>query len=211
MWRKFQVKIETTAPLLGTQPTEESLRKAYLQTEEDEEVLPAERPKTSFYSHNNELVLMNYQMKGWFKDAFSELPHLVGIKGRTKEWASGRVIKSRIDKWLFVRPRFISMGRTAPDGSVTVQNGQKPDGSLIRPLRAETRQGQRVTPVESDKLDPPITLSFVVKVLENSPITLEKLEKALPYGEEYGLLQWRSAGWGTFKVIELIELKEAKA
>ena len=206
MWREFSVAVETTAPLLGTQPTEESLRKAYLRTEEDEEVLASERPKTSFYTHNGELVLMNYQLKGWFKDAFGELPHLVGIKGKVREWASARVVKSRLDKWLFVRPRFISMGKTAPDGSVTLTVLVGPDGSLIRPLRAQTMQGERITPVESDKVDSPIRLSFVVKVLKFSPITLDKLQAVLPYGEEYGLLQWRSGGWGTFKVIEVKEL-----
>lgn len=197
MWQNYRVEIEYITELLGTQP--QGGAREFLEVREDEAIYEGEevqsRPKTTFYTHDGFLCLMDYQVKGWLKDAFAELPWLLGISGRKSEWASSRVIKGRIDKWLFVSPRHISFGKA------------QPDGQLPRILTAVGPRGPRVTPVESDYVAAGTRAAFCVEVLKRCPITIDMLKTALKYGEKYGMLQWRNAGHGCFKVISLVEEK----
>ncbi|MCL0088744.1 hypothetical protein M1O54_00015 [Dehalococcoidia bacterium] len=203
MYRRYQVELETITELLGTQPVQE-IRQEHLPTREDEEVFEGageekERP-TTFYVHDGKICLMDYQVKGWFKEAFGEFPQFTGIKGRTKEWASATTVKGRIDKWLFISPRYIPFVRGGRE--IT-----KPESVLSRIVRGMGVGGvPRVVPVNSDSLDPGVRIAFQIKIRENCPIDMEALKGVLPYGEEFGLLGWRSAGFGSFKVISIQEV-----
>ena len=89
------------------------------------------------------------------------------------------------------------------------------DGMLERPLRAETAQGPRVALARSEKIDEGWELEFTIRVVENAgtaksaPIDLDVIKELLSYGELKGLLQWRNAGFGSFKY-EVLEESVSK-
>lgn len=67
-----------------------------------------------------------------------------------------------------------------------------------RSLRAMTPQGPRVTLAKSEEVPAGAKLSFQLKVMKNSPLTLPIIERIFDYGELKGLGQWRNSGKGVF-------------
>ena len=65
----------------------------------------------------------------------------------------------------------------------------------VRPLRAETMQGPRVSIAKSEVVKAGATLKFTVVVMEGSPLTEEILSDLFSVGEYgEGLGQWRGSG-----------------
>jgi len=81
-----------------------------------------------------------------------------------------------------------------------------------RPLRAYTPKGYITTITASEKLEPSVLIEFKMVVWgakELNPFDKEFLEKMLRVGgEQVGLLQWRNAGYGRFKLQTLELIKE---
>lgn len=125
------------------------------------------------------LILWDYQIKGFFKDACAMLARSPGTHSNKL-----KAFRKVIDGLVFVNPRAI------------VLNSPGPIGDCQRPLRAETAQGPRVALANSESLPAGTTCEFEVELLDDGH---EKLvEEWLNYGRLRGLGQWRNSGKGRF-------------
>lgn len=183
--------------LLGSQPSSETVRTNYILAKHPEvdasgEIVPSGEesggPTVFYRNENDDLVLMDYQVKGFFKSAMATLKADLNI---------GMAAKKN-DQFLFVAPRCIPVLK---DGRPI----QEEDGILERPLRALTMQGERVSLASSELIDAPWTVEFSVTIIQNSgtakssALTFDSVEAALDYGRFSGLGQWRNGGHGRFE------------
>lgn len=137
-----------------------------------------EKGTTGFHrTADGKPAIFNYVVKGFLKEAASSLAR---VSGTVKIPAFRKVI----DGLVFVSPRLI------------VIETDEPVGTLERPLRAQTAQGERVALANSETVAAGATATFTLTLLD------AKLEDAvrawLDYGEWKGMGQWRNAGHGTF-------------
>jgi len=206
LYKRYRVEIELIERILGSQPTNPKARR-FLELREDEEVpTSTEVFKMTFFRKDGRPVLMDYEIKGYLKEAASILPQFLGIPGRRREVPSPTFVKGQLDRWLFVSPRHVPF--IGPDGRIK----EDVDGSIIHFLRAMTRQGPRVTPLESDFIEAGARLAFTISVIEHCPISEEALRAWLAYAEEgMGLLVWRTAGYGRFRVIGFAPVQREQA
>lgn len=191
-------RIIGTTPILGTQPCSTALRTEYVASKaptpelaEEEAALGPnieEKGLTIFTRDAQEQIcLMAYQIKGFFKSALMALKSQTGIAAP----------KSKVDTLLFVGPRYIPIKR---DGATIHEE----DSVNERPLRAQTAQGERVSLVGSEQLDTPweieieITLFPSGETKKSQALSWEAVETALDYGAFHGLGQWRNADYGQF-------------
>jgi hypothetical protein len=192
MWNNYELCFQFTQPVLGTIPKDRNVFENFLidkgktamdktRAAEDVDRVPEEvesRGWTGFYEEDGHPVLMDYQFKGFLKNAGNVLKDSLKIKN----------LRSHIETSVFVNPRYIVLA-------------EKPDDVLERPLRALTAQGPRVSLMRSDLINPGRLYSFELKVLEAGKVTEEALRAILSYGELSGLLQWRNGGYGRFRVV----------
>jgi hypothetical protein len=216
MWIHYELKFELLEPMLGTLTKDKNVFETFIMSQaktdmektraaEDLDRVPEEteaRGWTGFYEDDEgHPILMDYQFKGFLKTAANVLKGVVGTKTvkvkNPKEGESPTKIekgiaglKSHVSNTVFVFPRYIQLA-------------EKPDGVLERPLRAETARGPRVTVTRSDIINPGREYTLEIRVLEDSVVKEQVLRDILSYGELSGLLQWRNAGYGRFKVISL--------
>jgi hypothetical protein len=216
VWTHYEVTFELVEPILGTLTKNRNVFETFIMTQaktdmektraaEDADRVPEEteaRGWTGFYEdEEGHPILMAYQFKGFLKTAGNILKDVVGTKTvkvknpkegesptRTEKGIAN--LKSHIESTVFVFPKYIQLA-------------EKPDDVLERPLRAQTAQGPRVTVTRSDLINPGRQYMFELQVLETSKVTEKVLRDILSYGELSGLLQWRNAGYGRFKVISL--------
>lgn len=151
---------------------------------------------TGFYRdrETGNVILKGYQIKGFLKEAAKALKDQIGLTAYV----------SKIDNLVFIEENNIPVMR---DGE-WVKN---PDGFLERPLRGETAQGPRVSLAKSEVVEEGWYLDITVKVVENKKtaksveMSMDIVEQLLEYGALKGLLQWRNAGYGSFKTEEITE------
>lgn len=117
---------------------------------------------------------------------------------QTKERASGTMLQSTafthsiINRHVRCEDEFIVFDRDIE---------KSPEGKVLyaqRSLRAKTMQGDRVALARSEVVPRGAKLSFVLKVMDGSPLKVEHLNEIFGYGEMVGLGQWRSSGKGSF-------------
>jgi len=184
--RTRKYRITFTEPLLGTVPKDPKIFTRFVSAkvhgEEDEEVvneelgmLPEGVGETGFYTNERGIILKDYHVKGYFKEAGNTMREILRIPA----------LRSKIDNFVFVEPRDIYL---AP----------KPDGRLERPLRAQTMQGPRVTLVSSDYVKAGTSIEFTVTILPHKQLNFDVIERLLDYGRYNGLGQWRNGGFGRF-------------
>lgn len=193
MWNKYNLTFEFTEPVLGTIPKDRNVFENFVMDQAKTEVekgkaaedaarVPEEvesRGWTGFYENDlGHPILMDYQFKGFLKNAANILKESLGIKN----------FRSHVETSVFVSPRWIELA-------------DKPDGVLERPLRAMTMQGPRVSLMRSDMINPGRQYELEISILEKSKANEEAVRALLSYGELSGLLQWRNGGYGRFKVI----------
>lgn len=193
MWNHYSLQFELIEPILGTIPKDRNVFENFIMDQaktqmekekaaEDVDRVPEEteaRGWTGFYEdENGHPLLMDYQFKGFLKNAGNILKDSLKIKN----------LRSHINDTVFVNPRSIILA-------------DKPDDVLERPLRAMTMQGPRVSLVRSDLILPGRTYELEIQALEGGKVTDEALRDILAYGELCGLLQWRNGGYGRFKVV----------
>lgn len=182
--------------ILGSQPSSETIRTNFLLAKHPEvdasgEIVPAETEEngqTVFYrDENDNLVLLDYQVKGYFKAAMTALKADLGIGMPAK----------KNDQFLFVEPRCIPLMRNGK----TIQDE---DEILERPLRGQTMQGERISLASSEMVSTPWQIDVAITVLKNiataksAALTFDAVEKALDYGRFSGIGQWRNGGYGRF-------------
>lgn len=160
-----------------------------------ENVIDAEDKVTGFYRDavNGNIILKGYQIKGFLKEAAKALKDQLGLASCV----------SKIDNFVFIAEDCIPVMR---DGEWVEQ----PDGFLERPLRGETPQGPRVSLAKSEQVCGDWYVDITVKVIENKKtaksiaLDMGVVEELLSYGQFKGLLQWRNAGYGSFRVEEIM-------
>lgn len=204
----MKVKVTFTEEVLGSQPDPETWAK-YLgsksadaeKLQEEAAALPAEelmeKGTTTFYRFANKPALMDYQIKGFFKEACSMMSRVPD--SISKEL---KAFKKIIDGLVMVYPRFIPL-----QGEVEVKPVDDM-GQCPRPMRGQTPQGERVSLVNSETVPAGTQCEFEVKCLD--PKHEKYVREWLNYGQFKGIGQWRNSGKGRFTWEEIEEAKSAK-
>lgn len=138
-------------------------------------------------------ILWDYQIKGFFKDAFKALLESDDEDFSKKncgfsKWTSDRTV----DQLIFPGPRKIRI--ELPEG------GQL--GQCDRPLRTKDNHGvERNALASSETVPAGSTIKFTITTLKEA--LMPQILKALEYGQLRGFAQWRNSGKGrfTFEVI----------
>ncbi len=195
----MKVKVTFDEPLLGTVSGNKELAEGYIlannpngiaQDEQDGLVDvegEIEKSSTFFYRDGDkEPILMDYQVKGFFKDACEQMIHSGAF---TKDELRGPrltqyLYKKTIDKQIFVFPRLIKL------------QGWKSSGFLERPLRAETMKGERICLARSEIA--PVGTWVEIEIVTMNEGLGKYVEQWLKYGKLFGMGQWRSGGYGRF-------------
>lgn len=189
---KYHAELKFTEPLLGVVPKNPEVYAAWVAIKaaaQSDEVSPdvtEEHSWTGFPCDEEGLFLWDYQVKGYFKEAASVSPKALGKVKKDGSFWSGRMVRSWLDKCLFILPRRIYLGV------------KEPAGCIERPLRASTLQGDRIALARSDYVAADTTIEFDIVTLVDSRITEKALREWLDYGEFFGIGQFRTGGWGRF-------------
>ena len=191
-------------PILGSAPASKAIRTTWvgskaptdaLREEEAESPIDIDEKGLTIFNRDkrDQLCLMGYQIKGFFKSA------LLALKPQLKVAAP----KGKVDTLVFVEPRYVPLMR---DGVAL----REEDEILERPLRAQTMQGERVTLAASEMVLDPWSIKIEISLLpsngtaKSEALTWDAIETALDYGAYHGLGQWRNADYGRFiwKMVE---------
>lgn len=157
--------------------------KADAKAAKDPDFVADERPRqmTTFFRDEHGPLLWNYQILG----------HLKEIGNLAKEALGVTNLRHKIERSVFILPRRIYI-----EGVLTEP--------IRRPLRANTPQGQVVAIAESHAALPGARITFWIGLLPNhrGELSWDLLRALFDWGEIRGLGQWRTAGWGTYEVVE---------
>ncbi len=178
------------ADFIASKAPDDDARKQELDTAEHRE----EAGTTVFHrNENGELMIWDYQIKGFLKEAGNTLRQAnistVAEGGRKgKKWGA---IKGKIDNFVMVTPRIISLGK------------DEPDGICERPLRCETMKGPRVSVARSEVVSAGTSFECEIKTMKGGPVSEAMMREMLDYGAWKGLGQWRNSGKGRFEWAEV--------
>lgn len=189
-------------PLLGGVALDKEIFTKYIATkardfekenakEDVENVVDENEKVTGFYRdvETGNVIIKGYQIKGFMKEAAKALKDQLGLASCV----------SKIDNFVFI----------AEDNIPVMRGGEwikQPDNFLERPLRGETPQGPRVSLAKSEQICGDWYIDITVKVIENKKtaksiaLDMGVVEELLSYGQFKGLLQWRNAGYGSFRI-----------
>lgn len=200
----MRVKLTTIDEMLGSQPNDKEIHRTYIASKSpdattiEEEVAAVgvdavdEKGTTVFpRDKDGNLVVYNYQIKGFFKSACSALRKVPKTKS-----SKCKAYKKLIDLNIFVYADENDVSnRMVPinyDGEI---------GTCQRTLRAQTMQGERISLASSEMIGAGATIEFDVVCLNKDDEELVK--EWLNYGRYNGLGQWRNSGKGAFVWEEL--------
>lgn len=196
--KEIKVRLTFTEEILGTSPSDPEIYKKYVASKSEdaakieEEIAlhgvdeVVDNARTVFPKNKDgELIMWDYQIKGFFKDAIGMLRQVKGTKA-----SKLTAYKKKVDGLVFVQPRQIEF-----ENVIDI-------GDCQRPLRASTAQGERIAIAVSDTINAGATLTFTI-ILLNDDLEDVVIE-CLDYGKLRGLGQWRNSGKGTF-TYEIIE------
>lgn len=182
-------RVTFTEDLLGTAPLNKQIYADFVMSkkaEASEDELNSvperdERGTTGF--HRDEAgnpILYDYMIKGFCKDACSMLARVEGTYSK-----GCKAHKKKIDGLIFVYPRKLKLNFS---GEI---------GTLERPLRASTPQGERVALVKSEVLPAGTWFEMTLRILGDE-VDEDLLKEWLDYGQMRGIGQWRNASYGRF-------------
>lgn len=188
---KYNITLTLKEPMLGTVPKDPEIYAGYIAqhaalTDEElaEELATVEKVEekgwTGFHTLDDQPLIYDYVIKGFFKDACGMLRRVGGTQS-----AKLQAYKKVIDGLVFAFPRRIA---------IDLNGGEM--GTLERPLRTSGPQGERVALARSDTVPVGSTLTFTVTVV--GVVKRSLLCEWLDYGVLRGLGQWRNAGFGKF-------------
>jgi len=200
-----------TEPLLGTLSGNKDIAEEFINSkhpdghsEEESKAHPdeeLEKSSTIFARDGHRLMLWDYQIKGFFKEACEAMINTDTIKKEDlrKPRLTQYLYKKTIDKQIFVFPRRIYLN--LPEGEIPkfiAPGMSKDDKTCQRPLRGQTMRGERICLARSESVPPGTTLEIEVKCLNTN---LEGyIGRWLAYGALLGLGQWSSSGMGRFEL-----------
>ena len=201
---RYRLALVFTEDLLGSAPKNREVYKDFIakkatpdQTSEEVQLVEdlEERGWTGFRADDSGLLLLDYQIRGFFKEQADALRESGDLQARNAKDDGKPMggIKGKIDRHLFVAPRRIYI-RDEDSGEPLA----KPDGIVERPLRAQTMQGPRVSLVRSDMVRAGRTLNCTLATTWPEVFTEELIRQLLARGEFMGLGQWRNASHGRF-------------
>ena len=192
--KDLKIRITLTEPMLGTAPNNPEIYSEYIASKgpdaksREEEIATVgveeyEDKQITVFRRDSEgnPIIMDYLIKGFFKNACSALREVSGTKSNKLT-----SYKKKIDGLVFVTPRQIAI--TYPEG------GQM--SICQRPLRAQTAQGERVALASSEQVPAGSTLECTIRCF-NSTMAAAVIEW-LDYGQYNGLGQWHNSGMGRF-------------
>lgn len=193
----IKVKLTFTEKVLGSTAGDPEITRSYIASKAEdamkiEEEVAAigvdgveEKTMTIFPKlEDGTPFLWDYQVKGFFKSACQALN--LAVPGDKLP-----AYKKKIDLLVFVQERKIPY--VLPEG------GQI--GSLQRPLRGQTAQGERIALANSETIPEGTTVEFHVECLDDK--LMKRVRQWLDYGRYNGLGQWRNASYGRFVWEEL--------
>ena len=190
----MKVRLTLLDEVLGSQPSSPDIHEDYIASKAPTDGLTAEEVDnikaqnaedkvTVFYKQADETPAMyDYQLKGLFKDSCKMLAKAgkAGYPGG-KACAALKAYKQAIDGLLFVEPRELPFDL----------HGMKMD-FCVRPLRASTPMGERVSIAKSETVPAGSTIEFDIRLLD--PKLEDMVRECLDYGKLRGLGQWRNSG-----------------
>jgi hypothetical protein len=186
----MDIEITLLEESLGSQPTNKEIHAEFIgsrsadaaKLEEEQAALPAEelveKGMTVFFRHEGKPALMDYQIKGFFKDACGALMRVPGTESNKI-----KAYKKIIDGLIFVSPRFLPLL-----GAVI--------GNCQRPLRVSTPHGEQSCLANSETVQAGVTFKCEITCLYPRHEVL--VTEWLNYGRLKGLGQWRNSGKGRF-------------
>lgn len=191
--KKF--KLSFTERLLGMSPSSQEVYSKFIierkapnpdapEVKEELETISESDEKdqlvTIFHRDVEGCYLIDYQVKGFLKNAGNVLKDILKIKA----------LRSKIDNFVFVFPRYIWVA-------------EKPDGIFARSLRAQTAQGPRITIARSEFIEPPCPIEITIELLPHPQIKWKTIYTLLDYGSRVGIGQFRNGSFGRFTWEEL--------
>lgn len=203
LYESRRYRLTGLSPILGSQPASEAIRTQFVASkapdgdlsEEERALFESDERQTRGLSvfardpeHNDQVILLDYMVRGFFKAALAALQSQLGVKS----------YKSKVDKYLFVYPRRIPLLR---DGQPLYEE----DDEYERPLRADTPKGPRVGLQSSERIETPWSIDIELRLIANErsakskELSWDAVETALDYGALSGLGQFRNGSFGTFR------------
>ena len=205
---RYEFELTLTEPILGSLPADpeildrwvhEKARKIQLAEEKLREELAAlpegelqedlAKQKVTCFArdHGGELMVWDYVLKGFLKESGNVQKDALDIKA----------LRSKIDATVFVKPRRLHLLR---EGEPITE----PDDVYVRPLRAMTAQGPRVSLASSEMVNLPVSVVGTVDVLGTQKnggciVTEVVLRELLEYGVYHGIGQNANGGFGRFE------------
>lgn len=190
---QYKVKATFQEDLLGTVPLNKEIYTDHIATKKEDltgEALEQElstvmekldeKGKTGFHRLPDDTpVIYDYVIRGFMKDACGMMRRVQG-----SESSKLKAYKRVIDGLVFVMPRMIEINVV---GEI---------GTLERPLRAQTAQGERVALAYSEAIPAGSSIEFTLMVLDDKAVSAELIEEWFNYGSLRGLGQWRNASYG---------------
>lgn len=190
----MKIRLTMIEEMLGTASNDPDIHREYIASkapdakslEEEVAAIGADatfqKSKTVFHRQSDGLpILFDYQVKGFLKDACGMLSRVPGTKSKDlKAW------RKTIDGLVFVFPRMLPL--LLPEGSAI--------GECVRPLRAQTAQGERIALASSETVPAGTVLECEIRLLDDRHLSLVK--EWLDYGQLRGLGQWRNSSKGRF-------------
>lgn len=202
LYESRKYRLTGLSPILGSQPASEAIRTQFVASkapdsdlsEEERALFESDERQTRGLSvfardpeHNDQVILLDYMVRGFFKAALAALQSQLDVKS----------YKSKVDKYLFVHPRRIPL----------LRNGKpiyEEDDEYERPLRADTPKGPRVGLQSSERIETPWSIDIELRLIANErsakskELSWDAVETALDYGALSGLGQFRNGSFGTF-------------
>ena len=185
----YQVRLTLTEPLLGTVPMNSKVYLDYIIAKATAKGIPVnvaaelvtvedleEKGWTGFHMSEGKPLLLDYQVKGFLKEAANVLKDELKVK----------TMRSKLDDHLFIFPRHIFI------------QGTLAEEPFERPLRAMTMQGPRVSLVRSDMIEAGGIIECELRLLPHRELNEEVLHELLSYGALKGLGQFRNGSFGRF-------------
>ena len=199
MKNTMKIRITLNEEMFGTACANKDVHKEFIASksadadkmEEELAALPAsaleEKGKLVFHrTEDGKPMLFDYQIRGFLKEALGVQCELLTEEVKVgKSKLSKYSHKKIVDNFVFVRPRKIILSE--PVGA-----------DCVRPLRADTMKGERVSLATSETVPAGTTLEFEIVTLTSEAKFLEIIEDCLDYGALKGLGGWRNSGKGSF-------------
>lgn len=207
--KTMKIRITLNEQMLGTSCANKEVHKEFIASKsadaaksaEELEALPAEtlenKAKTVFPRlEDGKPFMYDYQIRGMLKEALGIQCDLLKegeVKvGKTK--LSKYSHKKIVDNFVFVSPRKIRLSNDVGE-------------DCVRPLRAETMRGERVSLATSETVPAGTTMEFTITLLAGDAKFEQLIRDCLDYGALKGLGQWRNSGCGRFSWEDISDQK----